>query len=68
MEAIAKELIRKSEALLELTSSNEQQISGKILPLGMQMFKTQKITAAQAKELGAIMMALLYIWEGHDKD
>lgn len=63
METIAKELVKKAEALLELTNSNEQAISGRILPIGMQVFKSQKLNTDQAKELGAIMLALLSIWK-----
>lgn len=63
METITKELVKKAEALLELTNRNEQAISGRILPIGMQVFKAQKLNTDQAKELGAIMLALLTIWK-----
>lgn len=63
METITKELVKKAEALLELTNRNETAISGRILPIGMQVFKSQKLNTEQAKELGAIMLALLSIWE-----
>lgn len=67
METITKELIKKAEALLELTNRNETAISGRILPIGMQVFKSQKLNTEQAKELGAIMLALLSIWEKQPK-
>lgn len=67
METVTKDLVKKAEALLELTNRNETAISGRILPIGMQVFKTQTLNTEQAKELGAIMLALLTVWKnkGH---
>lgn len=62
MDEVIQAVQKRASALLDLSKGNEQAVSSRLLPLGMHMFRTQKITDEQAEEMGAIAIALLSLW------